>query len=212
MPLLFIRVVIVFFMLASYSIAQFLPVHAGWENGFIESLQLSFLLMGATSAFYFGYNESRVQWRWFAFMVVPIWFLLIGREMSWGATLLADPLSIHSELGPVYSSSLLLDGFKLVTRVVAVLMLFSSVLIFVMSKQYLSIRQLHKHKMMPWFELGLALIALILCHAAEGRGLFEIKWPSEGHLQTLEELFEMWVYLLILIAQIRVFDQLIKKS
>ena len=209
MPLLSARVAIVLLMLISYPVASFLPVHAGWENGVVESTQVSFLMMGAFLACYVAYNESRPQWRWFAWMVVPIWILLIGREMSWGATFLVEPAFIDPELGPAYSSSML-GGFKMVTRVILVALLLFSAVVFLVTKQYKSVLYLFKQKMMPWFELGVAFIGAILCSAADGHGFIKFSSLSAGHLQTFEELLELGVYMSVFVAQAVVFSRLNK--
>ena len=204
--LLLSRVAIVFLMLASYPLALYLPANAGWENGFLESLQLSFLLMGAGVAAFVGYNETRVQWRWFVFMVIPVWCLLIGREVSWGVTFLVAPSFIDPEMGPTYSSAAL-HGFKFVTRVIAGAMALFCVVVFVVSRQYQSILQLFKGKMLPWVELGL-FVGVVICSAADGHGFFKLTSLSAGHLQTFEELFELTVYISVFVAQAVVFYKL----
>lgn len=210
-PLLLARAVIVLLMFTSYPLAQFLPVNAGWENGFIESIQLSFLLMGAGVAAYVGYNEPRAQWRWFAWMVIPVWLLLVGRELSWGATFLVAPTGIDPEMGPAYSSGLL-QGFKMVTRVIAGAMALFCAVVFVVTRQYQSIWFLCKHRLLPWVDLGLAFVGAVICSAADGHGIFEFASLSAGQLQTLEELFELVVYASVFVAQAVVFYRLSKKE
>lgn len=200
------RFFIIVLLLTSFYLAGKLPIQAGWENNSIESLQMLVLSGGLISALYFAFKSSDRQRKWFAWMLVPIWIILMAREVSWGTSLLLPPLYTHPETGPVYSSKQL--EYRTLMHIVAALLLVASGLIFFLSKQYKTILRLFQKRAFPWFEVSLAFIAVILSTTAEGHGFYQISFLNEAQLQVLEELFELCVYLTLVSAQIYVLSKL----
>lgn len=193
---------ILLLILACYPLAQVLPVSAGWENGLVENAQVVVLAGGAIMALFFSTRSQSKQWRWFWLMLVPLWLLLIGRELSWGASVLMPALRMHAETGPVYSSSQL--DFRMQMHVIAGALLVLSALIFILTRQYRSIVQIVRKRSLPVFEIVLAVCAAILCTNAEGHGFMTFSALSEGQQQVLEELFELCVYLSVVAGQYRI--------
>lgn len=194
------RCLIVIGLLASYPLAAILPITVGWENGLVENSQVLLLLVGMSVAVVLaiGARESRVRWFWL--MIVPLWLILAAREVSWGAALLMPPLAINPETGPVFSSSAQLAYKPLIYPLVGLVLLYI-VVVFCLTRQYQTIAAIFKKHGFPWIELALAIIAALLCSAAEGHGFFAFSGLSEPREQILEELFEFWAYAGIFAAQ-----------
>lgn len=197
--LIVFRSFIVALLFASFYFASELPIQAGWENHEIESMQILVLSGGLVFALYCAFKMSNVQQRLFAWMIVPIWIVLIAREMSWGASLLMPPLYIHPETGPVYSSKQL--EYRMLMHILACMLVIASGLIFFWGKQYKIVFKLFQQKMFPWFDVCLACIAIMLATIAEGHGFFQISFLNEAQLQVLEEFFELCAYISIFMAQ-----------
>lgn len=200
------RFFITVLLLTSFFLAEKLPIQAGWENNSIESLQMIVLSGGLIFALYYAFKSNERQQQWFAWMLVPIWIVLMAREVSWGTSLLLPPLYIHPETGPVYSSRQL--ECRTFMHVLVALLVAVSGLIFVLSKQYKTILRIFQKKIFPWFEVSVAFIAVILSTTAEGHGFYQITFLSEAQLQVLEELFELCVCLTLVSAQIYVLNKL----
>ncbi len=81
----------------------FLPAWYGWENGPIENTQVFILIVGAVLSWLASRRNCdnrkiRNLWLW----SIPVWLLMVGRELSWGRVFF-DPVSIGPE-GPTFPS------------------------------------------------------------------------------------------------------------
>lgn len=90
-------------MVVLFPLGFSLPEWWGWENGPIENTQVIILIAGAIlSCLAARHNRHDSQicklWLW----TVPIWLIIIGRELSWGRVFF-DPVSIGPD-GPMFPS------------------------------------------------------------------------------------------------------------
>lgn len=189
-------------MVASYLLAPFLPPWAGWENGPVENAQAALLFWGGVSALRYAAQSQPGRTRAFWWMVAPIWFVMVGRELSWGAALLA-PLRFSAEMGPAFSSSQQLAYKPAVPPVVGMLAAFSLAL-FVRTRQDLTLQSLWQRRALPLAEIALFVAAMLLSNAAEGHMGLTIPWAEEWALQNLEEMAELCAYAALFCAQWRV--------
>lgn len=84
-----------------FPLGYFLPEWWGWENGPLENIQVALLIAGAALSWLVARRNSvdsrlRKMWLW----TIPIWLLLIGRELSWGRVFFA-PVSVGTH-GPIF--------------------------------------------------------------------------------------------------------------
>lgn len=79
----------------------FLPNWCGWENGPIENTQIAILATGVILSWKAARrNSTDKEMKDLWLLIIPIWLLIIGRELSWGRVFL-DPITIGPE-GPVF--------------------------------------------------------------------------------------------------------------
>jgi len=93
---------LILLLLSCYPLSIVLPPSWAWENGAIEDGDVIVLGIGLAWAFFTWLRARPAQVALLARCVVPIWAILIGREMSWGAVLFA-PDHMTPE-GPVFTS------------------------------------------------------------------------------------------------------------
>jgi len=68
---------------AAYLLSFHLPEWTSYENGPIEMTQNLVLFAGGLQAVSYGYR-ARTPWRYLWLAITPIWFICLGRELSWG--------------------------------------------------------------------------------------------------------------------------------
>lgn len=111
-------------VILSYYIASYLPLTWGWENGPLEWSQVVLLAIGAIlSGCWWREAILSRQYhhaRFFAW-AIPLWLLMIGRELSWGRVLY--PTGIHPVSGPYFLSLTQLPYSKIVYPVIAIVIL-----------------------------------------------------------------------------------------
>ena len=66
-----------------YAVGLVLPVSLGWENGPIEMAQNGLLVLAILMSLGMAHTRRTQGALWLAFAL--IWFVLLGRELSWGA-------------------------------------------------------------------------------------------------------------------------------
>lgn len=204
-PTLFplLRLALALTLLLAYPLAQALPLPAGWENGVLENTQALLLLAGGFASLYFARQSGQSQQRWFWRMIVPLWLVLILRELGWG-TVFLEPIYMREFEGPQYfSSQQLSPGIKNAVVGLAAVALGWSILAFVRGQQWQTLTQLWHMRQLPLVELGLAAAAALYSTMAEGRPpLLTSLQPAA--LQMLEEITELLAYSALLLAQWRV--------
>lgn len=189
-------------MLGCYPLSMVLPRTWGWENGVLEVLQVLVLLAGAGLALRAWMRSRPLPIATLALCAVPLWIVLAGRELSWGAVFGA-PLAL-TDHGPVYSSRVL--WYKpLVPPLVGLLLGMAVVHACRWRLDRLALRLLREGRI-PWLVLVLAVLAEAGSSCAEGhlQCSFALRLP---HAMVFEELVELFAYLAVLVAQASVFWQ-----
>lgn len=173
-----------------------MPVSWGWENGPVENAQVLVLLAGlyfACRAWRGGANSKPAM---LALCVIPIWLILVGRELSWGSVFL-DPLG-HGPDGPIYSSRVL--WYRPMVPPLAGLLVLGSLFIAWRHQLHRYLAGILAARRFPW------LCVFIVLGAALGSTI------GEGHLpafardliarsEVLEEMAECVGYLAMVTAQ-----------
>ncbi|MDR6215754.1 hypothetical protein [Paracidovorax wautersii] len=190
----------------SYPAARLLPVSFGWENGWLEDLQVVVLLSGAVMAAVFarqvvGNDGPGRAVKGLALVLVPVWCLLAAREMSWGAVFL--PPVGFSEDGPVYSSSVL--WYKPAVYPLAAMVLAGCAWIFVRCRAYRVVLQLLRSPQFAWAELAVLVLAGVLSTYAEGHLGVALPHALLDQALVMEEWAEMFAYIALVAAQRQVF-------
>lgn len=178
-------------VLLSYFISPYLPISWGWENSFLEWLQVVILAVGLVlnckwwhNAKSNGHHKSAC----FLFWASPLWLLMIGRELSWGRVFY--PNGFDAVNGPSFVSLTQLPYGAIVNpmlAVVIVIWLFAVIRYGLYKVPY----QLLKEKCFPVSELAISILALAVAGFGE----------KMLHLPVMEEFDECIAYLgLILTA------------
>lgn len=186
----------------SYLVTKTLPVSFGWENGWLEDVQVVVLLTGALTALCFALasnSNSSVgrEAKGLAMALVPVWCLLAARELSWGAVLL--PPVGFSEDGPVYSSSLL--WYKPAVYPAAALVLAGCAWVFARYRADRMVLRLVRSSQFVWAELAVLVLAGALSTYAEGHLGVPVAAALEGRTLVMEEWAEMFAYIALVAAQ-----------
>lgn len=182
----------------SCAIALSLPVHWGWESGHLENMQAALLLVGAVSAMVAAWQQRSVPGGAIWKVASLFWLVMLGRELAWGATLLA-PLSFDPEHGPLYTSSVL--WWKPAVKWMCMGLLALCV-VWTLRHRLISRVGLRwwRESAMPWGALANFALAMVVGTLAEREGA---QWlpMSAGGLLVLEEMAECWAYLALWWAQ-----------
>lgn len=206
------RIVIIFGYVMCYPLALVLPYWVSWENQIVENFQVVVLLLGGFFAFTFflGFAGQGRGYRWFWLMIIPIWFVLFARELSWGAVFLS-PVGMDELTGPLFSSSLL--WYKPMVYPVIGVLVFMGMAIFIFTKQYRTVVYVWRRGAFPVIEICLAIVGLVLSTAAEEHSGMSLAFlgMASYQLQHIEEFAELLVYLCLFAAQWRVFFGLSEK-
>jgi len=201
-PRHFFCFVVALWLAVGFFVVPVLPAKAAWENGWIENFQLVILLGGGIMAL----GRAIASWRHgarpdvvaLAVCLVPVWMLLVGRELSWGAVLL-PPLSIGAD-GPEYSSSVL--WYKPAVAPVAVALLVAAGCLFARFRVERLIWAVLRAGHFPWPEVILGMAAALLSTYGEGHLLGMHVSPHWGHnAAVLEEWAEVAAYMALVLAQ-----------
>lgn len=187
---------------AGHFAASRVPSSVGWENGLVENVQVGLLLAGGLLALRHGRAHGSGRDRTFWFLMVPLWFVLAARELSWGACFL-PPYAFDPGTGPKFSSSVQLWYRPAVPYLLAAV-LGMLLLRFVQTGQFRFLTAVHRQGHLPVVQLGCAALCMLASGAAEGHLLVDLGFETQGAAQTFEELSETCAYAMVLLAQWRV--------
>lgn len=189
-------------LLLAYPLAHVLPEWWSYENQPIENGQVFLLALGmATALFYFRTEAS--AGRWLGLASAPIWLVLIGRELSWGAVFF-DPTAM-TDHGPLFASRAL--WYKpAVAPVVAALIVFCIAVVVLKRLAPLAVN-LAKRRRLPFSALVLVTVGMISSAAAEGHLGFAVA-TDLGVAQLVEEIAELAAYFALLASQFYTFADL----
>ena len=174
-----------------YAVGLVLPVSLGWENGPIEMAQNGLLVLAILMSLGMAHTRRTQGALWLAFAL--IWFVLLGRELSWGAVW-AEPLSRTPEGEPFYSSRVLFYRpyvpaiLGVVSGTIALLLWRSGL------KNLLRDGWWCKRSQFPWLSVCAMLVYGVMSWLIEHLPLEWQPWVLRGQAQVLEELFETMVY------------------
>lgn len=177
-----------------YFVAHLIPPRWTWENGVVENTQVAVLVWGGVHAAAVWYRHGIQGDASLARCALPVWLMLAGRELSWGAVFL--PPAGFGEQGTWYSSHYLWYR-PAVTPVLIVLLawtLWSAYRGRLDRIVFESIGATH----MPWIEMSVVIGAAICSTLAE-QASSALLMPSTA--QCLEELTELLGYVALVMLQ-----------
>jgi hypothetical protein len=179
-------------------LGMWLPGWWGWENQPVENTQAAILIFGFIHAIVlYRRANDRSKWLWLA--GIPLWFVLIARELSFGAVLFS-PTSL-SDQGPAFSVNQL--AYKpVITPIVLALIAFSAVVIIRKRLPALGLEVLREGRA-PWLSLGLVAVGMIVSSVAEGNFGFRLPIDKDS-AQNVEEIIELGAYLALWAAQFEI--------
>lgn len=185
-------------VLASYFISPYLPLSWGWENNLLEWLQVIILSVGFVLNFKW-YQDAKATDNssapLFLASTLPLWLLMIGRELSWGRVFY--PSGFNPIEGPTFLSLAQLPYGAIVNPLLAIIIV---VWLFVVIKYglYKIPYQLLQERRFPTSELIIAVLALVIAGIGE----------KQLHLPAMEEFDECIAYLGLVLTAYRVKDAL----
>ncbi len=178
-------------VLLSYFITPYLPVSWGWENSLLEWLQVAILVLGLLLTCTW-WQEARstedIPAARFLMWAVPLWVLMIGRELSWGRVFY--PSGFHAIDGPSFLPLSQLPYGAFVNPLIAVIIVvwLYGVIKYGLYKVPYTLVKEHKF---PVTALVITIFAFVSAELGE----------KHLHLQNMEEFDECFAYLgLILTA------------
>lgn len=178
----------------SYFADSTLPLTWGWENGPLEWSQVVILATGAllTGCWWQEAISTRRfhHARLFAW-AMPLWLLMIGRELSWGRVFYQaglDPIE-----GPYFISVAQLPYGKFVYPVLAITIL-SWLFAVIKYKLYAIPYELFRQGRFPTSDFILVVLSLVTAYIAE----------QHLHKAIMEELVECVAYLALVLTAYRV--------
>jgi len=178
----------------SYYIGSHLPITWGWENGLLEWAQVAILVVGVLLTGYWWQEAKLVRsfhHARFLAWAVPLWLLMIGRELSWGRVFYQvglDPIS-----GPYFITVAQLPYGKFVYPVIAIIIL-TWLFAVIRYKLYAIPYELFRQERFPTGEFLLVVFSFIVAYIAE----------KHFHNATMEEIVECVAYLSLVLTAYRV--------
>lgn len=183
-------------LLLCFPLARFIPLEWSWENGVIENAQVLVLLAGLAFAGLAWRRAAQDGAAMLGLCAMPVWFLLAGRELSWGAVFL-PPLGFGPE-GPVYSSRILF--YRPMVPACAALLLLAALITGWRHGVHRYLQRVIAGGGFPWMCVLVVLGSALGSTFGEGHvPAFARDWVA--HSQVLEELSELVGYLALVVAQ-----------
>lgn len=189
-----IKYILLMIIILSYIVGGYLPPAWGWENSPLEWSQVVILSIGALMSGKWS-QEARAAGRYhhahFLAGAIPLWLLMVGRELSWGRVFY--PLGVDPVTGPFFISVAQLPYGPIVYPVITLI-----ILIWLYSlikyKLYAIPYQLHQQGSFPMGEFLLVIFSFVVANIAEKKLDFEI----------MEEIVECVAYLSLVLTAYRV--------
>ncbi|MDF2635812.1 MAG: hypothetical protein K0R78_2686 [Pelosinus sp.] len=180
-------------VILSYYIGSYLPITWGWENGLLEWSQVILLAAGALlTSYWWQEAKSSKNFRHASFFawVMPLWLLMIGRELSWGRVFY--PAGLDPVDGPYFISVAQLPYGKIVYPVIAII-IFAWFLAVVKYKLYVIPYELYRQGRFPTGEFILVVFSFAVAYIAE----------KHFHNAIMEELVECIAYFSLILTAYR---------
>ncbi|SFL98641.1 hypothetical protein [Pelosinus propionicus] len=172
-------------VLLSYFIAPYLPVSWGWENSLLEWLQVVILALGLFLTCVWWQEARSAGDRpaaRFLIWAIPLWLLMIGRELSWGRVFY--PSGFHAIDGPSFLPLSQLPYGPFVNPALAVIIIIWLWAVIKYELFKVPYRLLQEGRF-PVSELIITVLAFIAAELGE----------RHLHLQNMEEFDECFAYL-----------------
>jgi len=181
-------------VLVSYFISPYLPLSWGWENNFLEWLQVAILAIGMTLNYRWWQNVNATidsASALFLASTLPLWLLMIGRELSWGRVFF--PSGFDAVSGPTFVSLAELPYGTFVNPLLTVIIV-SWLFVVIKYRLYRIPYELLKTKNFPIYELLIVILALLVAGYGE----------KKLHLPVMEEFDECVAYLGLILTAYRI--------
>lgn len=188
------KYVLILIIILAYCFGRQIPASWGWENGPLEWLQVVILSIGAllSGKWWHEAKTDRQQHcaRFFAWSI-PLWLLMVGRELSWGRVFF--PVGINPASGPFFAPVSQLPYGPVVYPAIATVILFWLFAV-IRYKLWKIPYTLYRQDRFPAGDFLLVIFSFLLAHFAE-RML---------HFMILEEIGETVAYLALMLTAYRV--------
>ena len=185
-------------LVLSFPLATVLPPFWGWENGPLEFAQAASLLAGLLTAAVAAYQQRGTTAAPLWWVAIPVWLLMLGRELAWGAAFL--PAIGHNEWGPTVSSRVL--WFRPAVPWVGVGLLLLCIYWTLRHRLWSRVlARLQRERAWPVVSLALFVVAMVIAALAESSSLPQLRDGLGTRVLVLEELAETWAYAALWLAQ-----------
>ncbi|MCO0638281.1 hypothetical protein M8745_20310, partial [Lutimaribacter sp. EGI FJ00014] len=134
------------------------------------------LLVGMVAALVYQHRSDERAWKWFWRAAAPLWFILLARELSWGAVFY-PPTQMTGD-GPIFSSDHL--WYKPAVYPIVALLGVAVVYIVLRHRLVKKVDEVIRAGAAPWLETLLAVICVAVATVAEGHGGALSRWIG-GH-------------------------------
>lgn len=181
-------------VILSYFVGSYLPPSWGWENSPLEWSQVVILSLGALLTGFWWYQARSVgQYHHACFFAwaIPLWLLMVGRELSWGRVFY--PLGIDPISGPYFVSVSQLPYGAFVYPILTVIIL-SWLFAVIKYRLYAIPYELFQQSRFPTGEFLLVVLSFIVAYIAE----------KQLHYEIMEEIVECVAYLSLILTAYRV--------
>jgi uncharacterized membrane protein YeaQ/YmgE (transglycosylase-associated protein family) len=189
-----VKYVLLLIVILSYFIGGYLPLSWGWENSPLEWSQVVVLSIGALLTLRWrqeAKSAGQHQHARFFTWAIPLWLLMVGRELSWGRVLY--PVGIDPITGPFFISVSQLPYGPIVYPVIAAVIIMWLFAV-IKYKLYAVPYELFQKNLFPTSEFLLVMLYFIVSNIAEKKLNFEI----------MEEIIELVTYLSLILTAYRV--------
>jgi len=178
----------------SYFVGSYLPPSWGWENSPLEWSQVVILSLGALlTGGWWHQARSAGQYRHARFFAwaIPLWLLMVGRELSWGRVLY--PIGVDPVSGPYFISVSQLPYGPIVYPVLTVIIV-TWLFAVIKYKLYAIPYELFQQNRFPTSEFFLVILSFLVAYIAE----------KQLHYEIMEEIVECVAYLSLILTAYRV--------
>ena len=187
------KYILMMIVIISYFIGSYLPLTWGWENSPLEWSQVVILLSGALLSAKWqqdAKSAGRQHHALFFAWSIPLWLLMVGREMSWGRVFYS--VGIDAVTGPYFISVSQLPYGPIVYPIITIVIV-TWIVAFTKHKLYEVPYELFKQGLFPIGEFLLVIFAFIMAYIAEKKLNYEI----------MEEIVESVAYLSLILTTYR---------
>jgi hypothetical protein len=186
-------------LLCCYPFSLVMEPTWAWETGILEIAQTCVLVAGFVFAASAWLDMRPGRAAMLALCVMPVWIILAGRELSWGAVFLPG---LDTGIGrPVYSSKIL--WYRPLVAPIAGGLLLAALYLGWRHRVDRVLRAVAAAGLFPWGLVPVMVLVALASSLAEGHlGMPRSAFPQA---ESFEELVELVGYIALVAAQARVF-------